>query len=333
MVVALAARWPDDRTLLVVEADPAGGDLAARLGLDRQPGLMALAADGRRELTPEMVWKQTQPLAGAASAQVLTGPVSAEQAGAALSALGSRFARLMAELDGVDVLADCGRLDPASPATPLVRAADLVIVVARPSAPQLQHLAALVTSLGSGVPVALVLVGDRPYGVVEAGRAVGAEPLGTIAHDARAADLLAGASGSPRLLRVSALLRTARTAAEALATRMGPPGVAALVPGAADPLPVADAVAPDPAPVAGAVAPDPAPVAHWVAPDPAPVAGAVAPDPEPMADAAAAAPPPTGRRRRPPRARPLQARPHPADPTRPATGAVPPSLEVPDEPS
>jgi hypothetical protein len=309
---ALAAQWPGGRPLLVVEADPAGGDLATRLGLGGDIGLMTLAAEGRRELTPELVWQHAQPLPGSSGSHVLAGPASAEQASAALSALSGRLARRLAELDHVDVVADCGRLDPGSPAMALVRAADLVVLVARPSASQLHHLAGRVQALGTAVPVGLLLVGDRPYGVVEAARAVGAEPLGTVADDARAADLLAGGRGG-RALRASGLLRTARTVAEALATRLGPLG-------AGSPAPVTGPE-PAPAPPPGPPAPPPAPTWAPSPPaarpsEPSPVPAVVRSDPLAGAGAAAPAGPPTGPPRRSLRARPLQARPRPSEVSR-----------------
>jgi len=49
-VAALAATWPADRPLVVAELDPAGGDLVVRLDLATEPGLVSLAAAGRREL-------------------------------------------------------------------------------------------------------------------------------------------------------------------------------------------------------------------------------------------------------------------------------------------
>ena len=323
-VAALATRWPEGRRLLVAETDPAGGDLASRLGLAAVPGLVTLAAEGRRDLTPELVWQQAQPLPGSTSSSVLTAPVSAEQASAALSALGQRLGRLLAGLDDVDVLADCGRLDPGSPAMALVRAADLVVLVARPSISQLQHLSARVQALVTGTPVVLLLIGDRPYGVVEAGRAVGAEPLGTIAVDARAADLLASAGVTHfRVLRVSGLLRTARTVAEHLVARLGPLGLPGVAPAP---------VTPEPAPMV------PVPSVPDVAePEPLPPerpSAWTAEQVEPVRPSRASSEKPAPRRRTSPRQRPLQARPQPVD-----VGAgssdqapVPPSQEPADEP-
>ena len=59
-VAALAATWPVDRELLVAEVDPAGGDLVVRFDLATEPGLVSLAAAGRRELGPETLRRRTR---------------------------------------------------------------------------------------------------------------------------------------------------------------------------------------------------------------------------------------------------------------------------------
>jgi MinD-like ATPase involved in chromosome partitioning or flagellar assembly len=52
--VALGAVWP--RRVLLVEGDPAGGDLAARFHLPPEPNLVSLGMVARRgQLTPEEV--------------------------------------------------------------------------------------------------------------------------------------------------------------------------------------------------------------------------------------------------------------------------------------
>ena len=92
-VAALAATWPADRELVVAEVDPAGGDLVVRFDLATEPGLVSLAAAGRRELGPDTLVAHTQDLAGAGARRrvrprrVLVAPVSADQAAAALTAL------------------------------------------------------------------------------------------------------------------------------------------------------------------------------------------------------------------------------------------------------
>lgn len=226
-VAALAATWPADRPLVVAELDPAGGDLVVRLDLATEPGLVSLAAAGRRELDRDTLLAHSQPVPalegdGRASRRVLAGPVAAEQALASLSALRGVLAGVLAAVEA-DVLVDCGRLDPSSPVTEVAANADLLVAVARPVVAEVHHLAPRLASLKPR-SASLLTVGDRPYTAAEVAEAVGASALGTLPADERAAVVLAG--GHPdvvRQLRRSRLLRDARSVAEVLASWLAPP--------------------------------------------------------------------------------------------------------------
>src|SRR5918994_1059606 len=61
-IAALAATWPAERDLVVAELDPAGGDLVVRFDLAAEPGLVSLAAAGRRQLDRSTFVDHTQPL-------------------------------------------------------------------------------------------------------------------------------------------------------------------------------------------------------------------------------------------------------------------------------
>jgi hypothetical protein len=231
-VSALAATWPPHRDLVVAELDPAGGDLGPRFDLATEPGLVTLAAAGRRELDRSTLVDHTQPLpfAGHSVAdgdpresvrRVLVGPVAADQAGAALAALRGGLPRVLSSLHA-DVLVDCGRLDPGSAAHDVVTEADLLVVVARPVVAEVHHLAARLSALRPKA-LSLLLIGDRPYSVAEVADAVGASPLGTLPVDDRAAAVLTvGRSNAARILRRSRLLRDARALAEGLAGWLSP---------------------------------------------------------------------------------------------------------------
>ena len=83
LALSLAATWPPERRVLLVEADPAGGTLAAASGWPAEPSLVSLAAAARRGGDPALVWEHCHQLPGGAA--VLAGPSSADHARSALS--------------------------------------------------------------------------------------------------------------------------------------------------------------------------------------------------------------------------------------------------------
>lgn len=137
--VALGALWP--RRAVVAELDPSGGDLALRLrapgGAALQPsrGLVSYAAAVRRGSAP--LREHTQQVQG--GLEVLLGLETAEQA-AGLTGLWSGVAGGFRRVQGADVLADCGRLGPGSPALDVLRRADLVLLLTKPSLGAVVHL-------------------------------------------------------------------------------------------------------------------------------------------------------------------------------------------------
>jgi MinD-like ATPase involved in chromosome partitioning or flagellar assembly len=154
--LALAATWPTPRRL-VVEADPSGGDLATWLGLPPSPGLMDLAALARHDAGPDAVWRCARQLPG--GPHLLTAPPSGEQARACVTTVAATpvLARF-AKDEGPAVLADCGRLDPDSPALRLAQQADLTVLVARPHLSDLAHVAQRTPDLvARGLHLALLL--------------------------------------------------------------------------------------------------------------------------------------------------------------------------------
>lgn len=225
-VVALAATWPAGRQVTVVEADPAGGDLAARYSLPGEPSLLTLAAATRGEPVPDVAGRHLQHLPGGLA--VLVAPASADQAQAALGML-SPAGALLSGIDG-DVLVDAGRLDPRSAALALVGSCELLVICVRPVLAELHHLAARVEALRSvSGRLGIVLVGGGAYPPGEIANALEVEVLGVLPSDARGAGLLGGQAASPRALGRLALLRSTRSLAETICSRLAavsPPGAA-----------------------------------------------------------------------------------------------------------
>ncbi|PZS31965.1 MAG: hypothetical protein DLM59_08975 [Pseudonocardiales bacterium] len=228
--LSLAAVWP--RRALLAELDPSGGDIVLRLRGPRQSllsperGLLSLAVAARRKLTTEALWQHIQMLDG--GLEVLIGLATPEQAGG-LGALWRPLTGLLAGIPGVDVLADCGRLYPGTPAMEVLKGSALTVLVTTPEVDAVAHLRARATSLClqlgtagfEGVPVGVLVVADpketdgpREVESVLASSGVPVRVLGRIARDEGAAAMLRGQWGG-RLSR-SLLVRSAREVATVL---------------------------------------------------------------------------------------------------------------------
>ncbi len=219
-LLALAAVWPEERPLLVVDADPDGGDLAARIGLGVEPGMASLAAAGRRSLDHADIEHHTQTIPG--GVPVLVGNPDPEQATRELELVGQRLAEVLPQ-DSPDVLVDCGRLRSSSPAVPLAVRAFATLIVCRPRVDELQHVRAQVgrfTALGMQPDV--ILVGERPYSAYEVEAAIGCEVVDIIADDPATAAALAGRGGRASVVSRSSLIRSARSLAERLVAVAAP---------------------------------------------------------------------------------------------------------------
>ncbi|GAA3436967.1 chromosome partitioning protein [Kutzneria kofuensis] len=216
LATALGARWPGQQSPIVVEVDPAGGDLMARFRLPDTPGVVSLAAAarGRGGTDPSLLAQHTQLLPG--GLRVVLGPVGAEQARAALAVLASGLSsplRRAADQPDTTVIADCGRVDPDSPALPIIRSADAMLLLARPHDDELAHVALKLQAAQqwSRRPC-FVLVGDG-YSTAEVSQALRIPVMGRVPRDAKGAAVLCGQGTSRRGPDKSALGRAAATIA------------------------------------------------------------------------------------------------------------------------
>jgi hypothetical protein len=188
---------------VLVEADLAGGVMAVRYGLGREPGLTSLAAAGIAEHDE---WRHHAQDAGGVA--VLVGPDSPESAGALWRRAGDRLATVL-EASDAHVVADVGRLVGA---TPLLGTASLLVVLVRPIAEHLVALSHRVDGLRRVVhpgTLGVVLVGEGPYGPDDVADPLGLDVLGALPDDRRAADLLIEGGRSARSLGRSRLARAA----------------------------------------------------------------------------------------------------------------------------
>jgi hypothetical protein len=129
-----AALWP--RRALLIDCDPAGGDIALRLPgvdgstLDVSTGLLTLLPLARRAMQPEDVLRHVQVALG--GTELLAGIASPDQAIAAGN-VWSTLAELFTNLPDHDAIIDVGRLHPTSAVLPLGQRADLAICVVHAS--------------------------------------------------------------------------------------------------------------------------------------------------------------------------------------------------------
>lgn len=206
--LGLAAAAPADARATVVECDPAGGDLMRRLELAATPSLVDLAAAARGATDADTAFAAgAQPVTvGDVVVPVVAAPAGGAQTRAALPELAGTGRAVLMAPDRL-VVADCGRLSTGSAAWPVLRLADVVLVMARARADELAHLrealAELVDAGADRLVVLLAAGGVYPAAEVaqvlqthvaeELARDPGAvEVLGPLPDDRKTAALLRG---------------------------------------------------------------------------------------------------------------------------------------------
>ena len=232
LAVALAARWPTPGAV-VVEADPAGGDLAFRFGHRREPGLSDLATDTRSGSQEPDLTAYAQRIA--LGCDVVFGPADQIQADPRGSHDGEetgeavQVVRMVAR-NGLGVLrrtaadrlvvVDVGRLGWDSPAMPLACAADVLLLVSRTGMDAIDAVQVrrnrLLAVPGMGASVRLVLAGQPPYPAQEIAETAGLPLAGVLPDDRRGAAVLAGRTSPGWGWTRLELLRAARSLALSL---------------------------------------------------------------------------------------------------------------------
>lgn len=238
-----AALWPTP--VLLVDADPDGGDIGLRLTradgtpVDRTRGLLSLLPLARREMQPSVLPEHAQELQG--GVEVVAGLAGPQQAGAA-GHLWANLADAFRRTTDRDVLLDVGRVSTGAVHLPLLQQADLLVCVVRPTVSSVVHtrerLAALHPTLvapdGHRPRLGVILVAERPGGRDAAGANAllerdlpGIKLLGTLAHDPTGAQIFEGAEVA-RPDRTM-LVRSGREVVGALVSALGREGTAAQV--------------------------------------------------------------------------------------------------------
>ncbi|WP_326549961.1 hypothetical protein [Micromonospora sp. NBC_01813] len=206
--LGLAAVAPEWARPVVVECDPAGGDVTRRHRLRAVPSIVDLAAAARGAASPGDVFavaSQQLPLAEIA-VPVVVAPAGGAQTRAAVPELTGSGRAVLTAPDRV-VVADCGRLGPGSPVWPLLRLADVVLVLVRANADEVAHVrehlgdlvdagaGRLVVLLGAGGAYSAAEVADVV--ATHVGQELARDPeavsvLGPLPDDRRAAAVLGG---------------------------------------------------------------------------------------------------------------------------------------------
>ncbi len=223
--LALAGGWPvTSAPVVMVEADPAGGDIAARFDLAASPSLLTAAAS-LQQPTVGLLLEHTHTLPG--GLRVLPAPLrSLEVAGGMNDFTRAVVAPLRGSHD-VHLVIDAGRCDVRTiPA--LTLHADLVVIVIRQELRSAQatvgrclHAQQVVETLATrGMPIVAVVVGDAPYKADEIGQFLGLPVLGVLAEDPHGASHLAGRSATSRAARRSHLAKSAAGVADKLAAEL-----------------------------------------------------------------------------------------------------------------
>ena len=229
--LALSTVWPQvhpDRRVLLVEGDPAGGDIASgylRGTLDGSRGLPALAAQ-RSFDSVAAVWEQVLALDSAGQRFLLPGLTDPRQA----VGVGAAWATLAAALEGlqdqdppIDVLMDLGRMRTTYEDVALRRRADLIVLVTGSSLPAVVAARAAATELSGAVAnqqnaqVGCLVVGDsQPYSAAEISSAIGIPVLGVLPHDPRSASVFSCGDPTRRRFAQAPLLRATHSLATGL---------------------------------------------------------------------------------------------------------------------
>ena len=232
-VLALGLCWP--RRCMILEADPSGSS-AINAGLYRsqapERGVIDLAMAQRQgTLGTDIhnIWiKPPEGTTTVSDVRLILGPRSHGQA-KNLTTLWEPLTESLRSMDrtGIDVLVDVGRLGTNASPTPLLRAADLTLLVTRTSLPDLAgargwaaQLSSDYATLGEMTGLGLLLIGSgRPYRPKEISASLRLPVIAEIAWDPKTADVYhLGSQPKRRRFREAALSRSAHSAASAIRT-------------------------------------------------------------------------------------------------------------------
>jgi len=208
--LALTSKY--ERSLLI-EADPAGGVLSLRFGLDVTPSLTTFGSDTRNGYANELVWKNTQDMRGVLC---MPAPVDPRLARSWVERVTPMLKTHLRNL-GAPAIVDLGWIAESGPSLGLAEAADVTLVVTRPHVAEVQALLFQVRQLqATGATVGLVTVGTTPNDPQEVASVAGIPLVAVLPDDPKCAAALRGAKFAPNKFRRSLLWRTISAMATSL---------------------------------------------------------------------------------------------------------------------
>ncbi len=253
----LGAAWPGPGPVTLVEADPAGGDLAARFGLSARVGWSSLAQSGRRSDEPSPVDGHLQTLPGGLPVLVAArgderGSATSDEglavrSGPAGAVVRSGPAGPVGTVDATGTpgarrgltIVDLGRLAPADNVSgSWLACSDAVLLVVRgdsSSAVRLRDRAGQLADTCHGRLGVVVVGGERSSQEIAGfARSTAVVPMADVPFDPAAARMASGDSGAGRRFERSPLWLATVRLAEALDAQLRGGGDGAERPGRGD---------------------------------------------------------------------------------------------------
>lgn len=217
--LAMGSVWP--APVVVVDADPSGGDVAAAGGgmVDASlSNVLELVRLGRHDRLPQVLDSQLQtmpfgtPVVVGFGDPTQVGAVSWSDLAAGLRAVSHR-----------DVVVDLGRWGMPYIAAPLLRSCDLLLLVVRTQTRALRRAERILPlvreDLNRANPgnagVDLLVVGDGPFSSADISRRLGVHVLGELPLDTKTATVFSDGATAPRHLERTVLMREVSTVVRA----------------------------------------------------------------------------------------------------------------------
>lgn len=212
LAVAATASHPETDSdidaggVLLVELDPSGGEMALLCDRIGEASLVGMAEELRHAASEGVAEHVVEAPSGVLA---VLAPPGAVEASGVIGSLGDRWLPALREAAGT-VVVDAGRWDPRGTAARRICGADVVGVVCAATAPSVEHARRLLDAVRGTArcPVAVVVVGTRPYRGDEIAEVVDAPVAGVLAWDPRGVGALWARGGRGRARR-SWLIRTA----------------------------------------------------------------------------------------------------------------------------